>query len=1061
MDAIANKYRILKSLGQGAMGEVFLVLPPRGEPVALKLLKTLDEKAGKSASEQFENEFKVLKRLSHPNIGHIFDYGYDENLKKVFFTLPWLKGTDIYAATKDLSFDVVEDLFVQTLRALNYLHQKNLIHCDLKPGNVYVEDGKALLIDFGLAGYFGDYIVGTPTYLAPEIYQGARHNVLSDLYALGVIFYNCLTRTQPFSGKTLQEVFDRHRTLTPPPIHELNKKVPKYFGDIVAIMLNKKPEERFPSAAAVIEEIAAFSKKKYPIETEETLLSYLPTQSELVGRKDALLGIQGALAGFQSAENKKPYHVIFIHGRKNVGKSKVTAKIINDMQLAKVSVEKAIPPFSDSDRTILMSAKAVVLENLQSYLKTQSELTNLAEFTRLIEEKILSPETSRFLLVATSYEKFDFDGLARLFPVEATQFTEVELLPYTKEETKEFLINVIGQKEIPQTFVDQFYRNTDGLPDLATELIQSMIAKGLLFDKSGRWNEDLLTELDRAFDRLEVSESLEQEFEKLYATFTKAEEEIVDWLSLCPHGLTLTQLSNLVPEEDLKALLENMTAKNILKQEGESYTLYRQIFQDFIHQNLPDREVRRRHVRLAHPKTGLERKWAVYHLSLGDDKTLALRAAEKLAQMRESEGARDQAVETYKILLKDNTDQPLEKRLEWTLNLSSLLIWLDRFTEAKDHLDTIEKELQATKTSVNFEKFLTLIEKKGLALLHLHELDRAKVYFTNGLKSAEKDPKHLMHKLRFENDLAEIELIQNHHEAAIEIFLKTREEARKLSVDVIHHITNNDLGHVYVQRLEFDKAAPILAEDMKIFSQMHNQEPLARAVYSYARIMHAKNDLPRAIKSYEECARLCKRGHFFFLLLRTYNGLGNLYAAIQDFDQALNIYQKALDLSVRLGDLTTKGALLYNQGFIYRRQDNYALASRRFLLAIQVIENKEKKLPIDINMLSKCYGGLAVISTLENSSLKALSYFMERVKFLQLSQAPAEEEFGARLDLAEAYLKTRLNEKFLREVGELKKLAQLPEQLENLAKLEAEWKAVENFNTQDSTGRVQIVAVPN
>lgn len=1058
MDAIANKYRILKSLGQGAMGEVFLVLPPRGEPVALKLLKTLDEKAGKSASEQFENEFKVLKRLSHPNIGRIYDYGYDENLKKVFFTLPWLKGTDIYAATKDLSFEVAEDLFVQTLRALNYLHQKNLIHCDLKPGNVYVEDGRALLIDFGLAGYFGDYIVGTPTYLAPEIYQGAHHNVLSDLYALGVIFYNCLTRTQPFSGKTLQEVFDRHRTLTPPPIHEINKKVPKYFGDIVAIMLNKKSEERFPSAASVIEEIAAFSKKKYPIETEETLLSYLPTQSELVGRKEALLDIQGALAGLQAAETKKPYNVIFIHGRKNVGKSKVVAKIVNDLQLAKISVEKAVPPFSDSDRTILMSAKAVVLENLQSYLKTQTELANLAEFTRLIEAKILSPETSRFLFVATSYEKFDFDGLAKLFPVEATEFTEVELLPYTKEETKEFLINVIGQKEIPQTFVDQFYRNTEGLPDLATELIQSMIEKGLLFDKSGRWNEDLLTELGRAFDGLEVSESLEQEFEKAYAAFTHVEEEIVDWLSLCPHGLTAVQLGNLIPDTDLKVVLDTMMANKILKQESGSYTLYRQIFQDFIRQNLPDREVRRRHVRLAHTKTGLDRKWAVYHLSLGDDKVLALRAAEKLAQMRETEGDRDQAAETYKMLLKDNADQPLEKRLEWTLSLSSLLIWLDRFTEAKDHLEVIERELQATKTTVNFEKFLTLIEKKGLALLHLHELDRAKVYFKNGLRSAEKDPKHLMHKLRFENDLAEIELIQNHHETAIDIFLQTRAEARQLSVDVLHHITNNDLGHVYVERKEFDKAIPILAEDMRIFSQMHNQEPLARAVYSYARAMHENKDLSRAIKSYEECVRLCKRGHFLPLLLRVYNGLGNLYTSIKDFDQALKIYQKALDLAVRLGDLTTKGALLYNQGFIYQRQDNCALAMRRYLLAIQVIENKEKKIAIDDHLLSKCYGGLADISLIENSSIKALSYLMERVKLIQQSGAPPEKEFGARFDLAETYLKTRLKDQFLREIVELQRIAKTPEQNDKIAKLEIEWKAVENFTAQDSTGRVQIIA---
>src|SRR3989338_6286479 len=187
MDLIAKKYRVLKTLGQGAMGEVFFVLPPRGEPVALKLLKTGEASGQKSAIEQFENEFKVLKKLSHPNIGKIFDYGYDPDLKKVYFTSPWLKGCDLFAATKDLPYQKVEEYCVQMLRALNYLHQKGIIHCDLKPGNVFVENGNILLIDFGVGDYGGESSVGTPTSLAPEIFRGERHNVSSDLYAVGVI----------------------------------------------------------------------------------------------------------------------------------------------------------------------------------------------------------------------------------------------------------------------------------------------------------------------------------------------------------------------------------------------------------------------------------------------------------------------------------------------------------------------------------------------------------------------------------------------------------------------------------------------------------------------------------------------------------------------------------------------------------------------------------------------------------------------------------------------------------------------------------------------------------
>lgn len=1054
MDTIAKKYRILKSLGQGAMGEVFLVLPPRGDPVALKLLKTLDEKAGKNASEQFENEFKVLKRLSHPNIGRIYDYGYDETSNKVFFTMPWLKGTDIYAATKDLPFEQCEEYFVQTLRALNTLHQKNLFHCDLKPGNIYVEDGKALLIDFGLAGYFGDFIVGTPTYLAPEIYQGTHHNVLSDLYATGVIFYNCLTRTQPFSGKTLQEVFDRHRTLTPPPIHEINKKVPKYFADIVATLLNKKAEERFPSAAAVIEEIAAFSKKKYSVETDETLLSYLPTQSEMIGNKEAMLDVQTALADFLSKESGKPYHVLFLHGRKNVGKARVANRIVNELQLAKTSVERALPPFQSGDRDILMEAKAVVIENVDTYTRTQDDRNNLQEFATLIEQKIVAPETTQFLMVATSQEEGDFADLRKLFPEEATKIWSIALAPYTKEETREFLIGIIGQSEIPQTFVDQFYRNTEGLPDVASELIQSMIEKGLLFDKSGRWNEDLLAELDKALDSIEVSESLEQEFERAYASFNEREETLVSWLSLCPHGLTTEQLVELTGLTAIESTFHDLSKRNILRREGRHVSLSRKIFQDFVRQNLPDKEVRRRHTRLALPKTGLTPKWAMYHLSLGDNAGLVVRAAEKLAQLQERDGERERAVETYERLLKEHASQAVGKRLDWVIECSSLLIWLDRFQEAIELLGAMEKELQQTKAPVEFERFLVFIEKKGLALLHRHEFDRARVYFKNGMRSAEKDAAHLVHMLRFQNDLAEIELHTGNFDRAIELFKETRELAQGLSTEQLQKLTNNDLGHVYLQREEHDKSLAILAEDMRNFSGMANKEPLARVLYSYAHVLSSGKDYDKAILAFEECIRLCKKGHFRPLLLRTYNGLGNLYGHMQNNAEALKNYQKALDLSVRLGDTTSKAALLFNQAYIYRSEKNFALALRRYLLAIQVLENKEKRLAYDNGLLSRCYNGLAILSVQENNTMKALSYLLERMKLAP--QLQSEERFNLKYDLTEMYMQTRLKEQFLRELGELKLMAETPAQNEKIAKLEQEWRSVDNFDVQEFTGRIEI-----
>lgn len=1054
MEVIANKYRVLKTLGNGAMGEVFLVMPPRGDPVALKLLKTLDAKSNKEAIEQFENEFKVLKKLSHPNIGKIFDYGFDEECQKVFFTLPWLKGCDIFKATEHLSFEECEDLFVQTLRALNYLHQKNFIHCDLKPGNIYVEGKEIILLDFGLAGYFGDNIVGTPTYLAPEIYRGTKHNVLSDLYACGVIFYNCLSRLQPFSGKNLQEVYDRHRSFIPPPLAEVSSKVPKYFSDIVAMLLNKKPEERFQSAVAVIEEIAAFSKKQYSVETEETLLSYLPTQSDLVGMDDTIRDVEVAISHFLRQESDKNFHIIVVTGPRGVGKSKVVAKIRNDLQIAKISVEDALPPFTPHDQSVLLSAKAVVFEDLASCLSGKNGEASLKELIDLLEEKIVATISSHMMLVLSHTSEQELERILNIFPAEDTRVSTIEMRPYTREETRDFLITIIGQKEIPQIFVDQFYRNTEGLAGVGQQLIQTMIQDGVLFDKSGRWNEDLLSNLEKAFEKLHVSESMEQQFEKLYEDLGDAEEEIVNWLAVCPHPVPLSTLHLILKRDDLKSVLTGMVNRHIVREEDGHFSLYRSVFQNFVRSTLPDKDVRRRHTQLALPACGLEKKYAIYHLSQGNDRKLAARATVKLAELYEREGERVKAFETYERLICECREWPVDDRLTWHIKASTLLIWLDRFKEAEDLLTLIEKEIIKTKPKVSPALFLSLIEKKGLALLHLERIDESIRYFNKGLKHAEKLENCRVQQLRFENNLAQIEVVQGHPEVAITIFEKSRQAAKALPLAELQEITNNDLGHVHLQMRNFVSAIHDLTEDIRIFSAILNREPLARALYSYAGALRSQNDVPRAIAAYNECITICKHGHFFPLLLRVYNGLGNLYLSIPQHDEALKCYQKGVEIAVRLQAVTLKAALLINQGRIYHQSQNIALATRRFLMAKQVLEMKEPKLAYDDLLLSKCYNELAILAVDERNSMKALSYQLERMKLVDHSDTLRPEKFSVKVDLAELYLENRLREQFLREIAELPTLAQTDEERSQIARLNTRWEEIQANTEQDSTANL-------
>ena len=1050
METIGKKYRVIKLLGQGAMGEVFLVSPPRGDPVALKLLKTGGLKNQKAAVEQFENEFKVLKKLSHPNIGHIHDYGYDGELDRIYFTSPWLRGSDFFAATKESGNEQIEELLVQLLRALNYLHQKNIIHCDLKPGNIYVENGQVLLIDFGLAGYWGKSIAGTPTYLAPEIFRGERHSIASDLYAVGVIFYNALGRMQPFSGKTLQEIYERHRTYTPPSLTDLKPEIPKYLSDIALNLLAKKPSERYPSAAAVIEEIAAYSGKKYSVETQETLLSYLPTASELIGRKEAQWGVEKQLKTFLNPGSRKAYVGLFLHGEHGVGKSKFVEQIKTRLQLEKVQVEEAILPLSEADRGLLRTARAILVEDMENYVESGRALT---EFLSLLEQKVLSPETTRMMLVVTGTSPEHFRPFAGLFPAEEFSLESIPLSPFTEEDMAQFVDSIVGQKGIPLEFMAELYRNTGGNPGLASQLIRSMIERGLLFDEGGRWSPDLLANLGAALAKMETPGSLEDRLRQELAMLSPDEREVMIWLGMAPHGLTGKMMARLAGGARDK-LLDTMLAKKLIRrEEGKLYLLYRSTYVSYLRKTIPAEDQKRRHDQLSRKEIGLEENRILYHVSLGSDQVAAIAAKEALARTLSRQGRKEGALEYYHELFSQCLTAPLSQRVDWAIGEADNLIWLDRFSEAATVLERVEREMKPPAEKLPLKKELVVWEKKGLAYLHQLKLQEARDCLNRGLTSSEKW-KVWGDYVRFLNDLAQIEVITGNLAKAEEEFLESRERMKSLSKEDLARITNNDLGNVYFRKGEFGRAISLLKKDVKFLSKVPYPEPCARAVYTLAESYRSAKKYFRAARQYEKCAALCKKENLFGLLLRAYNGLGNLHMIRGRKNEAITCYQRALDISVHLREPTTKAALLVNQGIIYRRDNNLPQASRRFLLAKQILESIPSMLAYEQLLLSKCYNELSAISLESQDATKALSFQMERLRLVEEHDTLKSEEFSVMISLAELYLKNRLTDQFEHEIEKLRGLAKTEEERVMVTALEKEWKEVDRSD-QDRTLKVE------
>jgi serine/threonine-protein kinase len=254
---IAGRYELQGQLGEGGMGVVWRALDVKtGGSVAIKLMKDMSDPV---AVDLFTKEWRALAEISHPNIVEVRDVDViEENgQKKPFFVMPLLRGTtlaDLIAdASARLTVERVVEIAVHVCRGLQAAHQRGLIHRDLKPSNILVmEDDSAKIIDFGVVHLAGSKSVtgqkGTFQYMSPEQAMMREITPASDLFSMGIILYEALTRRKPFARNTVQDTMDSLLKFVPPAVSELNPNVNMSLSRVVHKCLAKQPIHRFASA---------------------------------------------------------------------------------------------------------------------------------------------------------------------------------------------------------------------------------------------------------------------------------------------------------------------------------------------------------------------------------------------------------------------------------------------------------------------------------------------------------------------------------------------------------------------------------------------------------------------------------------------------------------------------------------------------------------------------------------------------------------------------------------------------------------------------------------------
>jgi serine/threonine-protein kinase len=225
--------------------------------VAIKVLRK-----DYSSNPDFQNHFRLEARsaanLSHPNIVTVHDFGFADNL--LFIVMEYIPGKDLKQLIRERGRFSVETgipLIIQACAGLGYAHRAGLVHCDVKPHNMLVSpDGRLKVTDFGIAralatitpGERTDVVWGSPLYFAPEQAQGEAPSPASDVYSLGVVMYELLCGTPPFTASTSSELARLHISARPIPIREYIPDIPIALEEIIMKVLSKEPSARYRTA---------------------------------------------------------------------------------------------------------------------------------------------------------------------------------------------------------------------------------------------------------------------------------------------------------------------------------------------------------------------------------------------------------------------------------------------------------------------------------------------------------------------------------------------------------------------------------------------------------------------------------------------------------------------------------------------------------------------------------------------------------------------------------------------------------------------------------------------
>jgi serine/threonine protein kinase len=270
LPASLGRYRLTARLGHGGFGVVYQAYDEQlRREVALKVPHR-DRLRRPEDAEAYLAEAQILARLDHPHIVPVYDVGQSDGL--YYVVSKFIAGSDLAQQIRAgrLSHGQAVELVATVAEALHHAHTRGLVHRDIKPGNILIDKGGRVYIgDFGLAlqeedhGRGGSLLCGTPAYMSPEQASGEGHRVdgRSDIFSLGVVFYELLTGRRPFRGETPAEVLKQIVSAEPRPPRQIDDAIPRELERICLKALSRRARERYATAKDMADDLRQFLRQ--------------------------------------------------------------------------------------------------------------------------------------------------------------------------------------------------------------------------------------------------------------------------------------------------------------------------------------------------------------------------------------------------------------------------------------------------------------------------------------------------------------------------------------------------------------------------------------------------------------------------------------------------------------------------------------------------------------------------------------------------------------------------------------------------------------------------------